>query len=89
MSGDTLEIRMQSHDVECFLCGTWTELHWGVPTYNGDLVSNDFPDELFREGGGAQPACERCYGQHSRGELPMFDKCYLWRLAGFEGGAGI
>lgn len=62
--------------LNCFLCGDWTDYQWGVPTYNGDVVSNDFPDWLIREGGGCQGVCERCYEKHAAGKVRTFDGDY-------------
>lgn len=86
---DILEIRMQTHEVECSICGDWTAHQWSVPTYNGDLVSNDFPDELIREGGGNMAVCEHCYDRHAADDMETFDSFYLWRLEGLDAGAGI
>lgn len=84
-----LEIRMQSHLCDCWLCGEPTEMQWGVPTYNGDLVSNDFPDAMWAGSGGGQSVCEDCYRKHERGELETFDHYYTWQLGLFADGAGI
>jgi hypothetical protein len=86
---EVLEIRMQLHETHCSLCGEPTLCCWGVPAYNGDLMSNDFPDELISAGGGNQPVCEDCYDRHARGELETFDRFYLWRVGGLIDGAGI
>lgn len=84
-----LEIRFQSFEVECSLCGRHTEMGWGVPTYNGDLVSNEFPDDLHRRGGGSIPVCRDCYDRHAAGKIETFDRCYLRHREGFRDGAGI
>ena len=86
---NVLEIRMQSGELRCSICNDWTEHRWSVPTFNGDLVSNNFPDELWNSEGGVQAACEECYDRHSRGELPTFDRYYLHLAGGFIGGSGI
>lgn len=83
----TLEINMNPRSVQCFLCGKWASHEWGVPTYNGDVVSNDFPDYLWHEGGGGQGVCEGCYLKHERGEIETFDRFYT--RPGFIGGDGI
>jgi hypothetical protein len=85
--GDTLEIRMNPGIVACGLCGADTDFRWAVPTFNGDLVSNDFPDDLHREGGGSFPVCQRCYDRHERGELATFDRYYY--RPGLIAGEGI
>lgn len=89
MREDTLVIRMQSHEVSCSICGQETPHRWGVPTVNGDIVSNDFPEDLWGQYGGGMPACKECYAKHQAGELPTWDRYYLHLAAGFIGGAGI
>jgi hypothetical protein len=74
---DFLEIRMQQYETDCSLCGLPTEHRWGIPTFNGDIVSNDFPDDLWRGGGGNIPACRECFAKHARGEIPTFDRFYV------------
>jgi hypothetical protein len=86
---DALVIRMQYHDAECSICGAPTDMSFGVPHFNGDLVSNDFPDWLYRTGGGSRPACWDCYLRHEMGELQTFDHYYRHLVGGLEGGAGI
>lgn len=86
---DTLVINMNFREVMCCICGNWTEYRWGVPTFNGDLVSNHFPDWLWRQGGGSQPACEHCFRRHAAGELPAFDRFYLHLSGTFADGDGI
>ena len=77
MSADILEIRMQSSEVQCGICNALTDLGWGVPTFNGDIVSNDFPDWMYSRGGGSFAVCERCYRKHERGEILVFDHYYV------------
>lgn len=84
---DILLIDMNPREVQCALCGEWCEHSWGVPTFNGDLVSNDFPDALWHSEGGSQPACESCFNKHDRGELQTFDRYYV--RPGFINGDGI
>lgn len=86
---DHLIIDMNPREAQCYLCGEWTAHRWGVPTFNGDLVSNEFPDYLIREGGGSQPACERCYEAHQRGALVVCDHLYEHLFQGFSAGGGI
>lgn len=86
---DVLEIRMQSVEMVCSLCGAITDDNCGVPIVNGDIVSNDFPDAIWSEHGGSVPACQRCHDRHSRGEIETFDRHYLWLGLGFIHGAGI
>jgi hypothetical protein len=86
---DILVIDMNSRSIQCFLCGEWDEHRWGVPTCNGDVVSNDFPDEIWHEHGGGQAVCRECYEKHLNGLVPTFDRFYLHLASGFVGGAGI
>lgn len=71
--------------VRCGLCAAWTDFRQSIPTYNGDVVSNDFPDELHRQGGGSFPVCMMCYKRHARGEVECFDRYYIPQE--FEAGA--
>lgn len=90
--GSILEINLNVREVQCSLCREWCEHSQGVPTFNGDLVSNDFPDWLIRQGGGSQPACELCFHAHASGKLRTFDHYYAHLMdAGGEciDGAGI
>ena len=87
--GRLLEIRMQTHEIQCHLCCRWSEHHWSVPTFNGELVSNDFPDLLWHSGGGAVAVCERCYDMHAVGKIETFDRHYLHLAGGFIHGEGI
>jgi len=84
-----LLIDMNPREAQCWNCGQWTPHRWGLPTVNGDLVSNDFPDEIWGEHGGGVPACEECFRRHERGELPTFDRFYLHLATGFTDGTGI
>ncbi len=81
-----LEIRMQSGMIDCAICGEPDDHCWGVPTYNGDIVSNAFPDDM--DWGGVA-VCESCYLKHERGEITTFDHCYLPKGRSFIGGDGI
>jgi hypothetical protein len=76
---DILEIRMQSGMLDCYVCGEPTEYRFGIPIYNGDIVSNDFPDDMWANGGGGQSVCESCYLKHERGDIPCADRLYLDR----------
>lgn len=71
---DTLEIRMQTDEIECAVCGYPAPFRYGIPTYNGDLVSNDFP--LWDTGN--RPVCRGCFECHERGELDTYDRYYVW-----------
>lgn len=82
-------IDFQSHEVDCFLCGKPTEHRWGVPVYNGYVVSNDFPDDLWGNDGGGQAVCELCYDKHARGEIETFDRFYVPKGRTFIYGDGI
>lgn len=84
---DILEIQMQSSGIECFVCGIETEYCWGVPIYNGDIVSNNFPEEMWEHGRGRQAVCEPCYKAHEDGKMPTFDHYYI--RPGFIGGDEI
>lgn len=86
---EVLEIRMQRGETQCSLCGAETTLSHGIPTFNGDIVSNDFPDWLWRTGGGSIPVCGLCYDRHERGEVPTFDRDYLHLDGLLSGGDGI
>jgi hypothetical protein len=83
-----LEINMNPRHLDCHLCGQPTEHKWGVPIFNGDVVSNDFPDDLWSEGGGGQAVCERCYELHAAGQVKTYDRYYM-HLFGFVDGGGI
>jgi hypothetical protein len=61
--------------ITCWLCGEDTPFGWGVPTYNGDLVSDEFPLEPQ----GNRPVCEACHGRHGRGEVKTWDHHYTGR----------
>jgi len=89
MSDEILEIRMQSNMIDCYICGEPDAYKWGVPIFNGDIVSNDFPDELWNGNGGGVSVCRACYEKHERGEIPTFDRYYLHLAGKFIDGAGI
>jgi hypothetical protein len=89
MKDEILEIRMQLRMIDCFICGEPDEHRWGVPVFNGDVVSNDFPDWLWRSGGGGQAVCRECFEKHACGELETFDHYYLHLAGMFTGGDGI
>lgn len=76
---DILEIHMQSDMIDCAICGEPDEFRWGVPTFNGDIVSNAFPEEMWASGGGGVSVCRECYEKHERGEIPVADRLYLER----------
>lgn len=88
MNTTVLKIRMQSHTVECSLCGIETPWQWSVPVYNGDVVSNDFPDWMYERHGGNQSVCEACFNKHAAGQIPTCDAIYL-RQGDLMHGAGI
>lgn len=80
---------MQSRPGEgdpCPYCGGEMEGTCALPTFNGDVVSNDWPGEWFGRG-----CCEACYERHARGEIPVADKLYAHLFDGvtFSDGAGI
>lgn len=68
---DVTIIDMNERWTDCWNCGAPTLSRWGLPIYNGDLVSNAWKGDW-----GGVPACEKCYLAHQRGELPTFDHCY-------------
>ena len=70
-----------SNLIDCDICGEPAPYAYGfgLPTFNGDIVSNDFPNELWRQHGGGVPVCEDCYRKHERGEMPTFDHYYIPR----------
>lgn len=68
---DVLSIRLYEPMVECRLCGAEAPHSWGVPMYEGNLLSNDFQGEWF-----GAPACKQCFEAHARGDLPTFDRLY-------------
>lgn len=72
----------------CSLCGIDTEPRWAVPTYNGEVVSVDFPDDLYHSGGGSLAVCERCFLAHERGEVACADAWYVLSKR-FTQGEGI
>jgi hypothetical protein len=88
---NSLEIRLQTYMADCAVCQAPTEPRWGLPTCNGDIVSVNFPDDLWS---GSILCCERCYLQHQRGGMVTYDHYYLRRCRGPLGvdliqGAGI
>ena len=74
-----LRIKFQEPWVDCGICGTPTQWGQGVPTYNGDIMSNDFPDDLWHQGGGSKPACKVCYSKHAAGRIKTWDRLYIQR----------
>ncbi len=73
----SLTINMNPREVKCGVCGEWTEFKWGIPTYNGDIVSNDFPDHLYQGHGGNIAACLKCYTDHATGKMQTRDSWYV------------
>ena len=87
---ETIEIwNRAASEIECTICGALTELQWGIPTVNGDIVSNDFPNEIYLVHGGSVPVCEACYQKHESGEMNVCDRFYFHLAEGFVGGSGI
>lgn len=91
MSGDVLVIRMQTPGSgmgePCVNCGKPSSGFHGLPVFNGDIVSNDWPGEW-----GGACCCEDCYNRHAAGQLETADylyRVYLDRLGTFVEGAGI
>ena len=57
---------------DCFLCGQECGGdNCGVPTFNGDVVSNDWNGEW-----GSKPVCQECFDKHADGRVPTFDHLY-------------
>lgn len=86
---EVLEIRMQTpgYGDVCFVCGEDASGFHGVPIWNGELVSNDWPGEWC-----GVPACEVCFRKHKEGRLPMLDSTFYWQRVfshGYEAGDGI
>ena len=86
---EVLEINMNVREVQCSVCEEWTEHRWGIPTFNGDVVSNDFPDWLWSLHGGGQPVCRQCFDLHAAGQISVADLWYIWIDGRFVGGDGI
>lgn len=88
MDGPTLTIRMQTPGYgmgdPCANCGQPASGFHGLPYFNGDLMSNDWPGDW-----GGRPCCEDCYERHARGELETFDQDYVHLFALYQDGAGI
>lgn len=88
--GDVLEIRLQTPGFgmgePCIACGLPSSGFHALPTFNGDIMSNDWPGEWF-----GNVCCERCYEKHLRGEMKTADHLYRHLLAGlgFTDGGGI
>lgn len=60
-----------------------------LPRWNGDIVSNDFPDGVSS---GNATCCQSCYERHAAGRMPVADEqytAYLDRRGTFVGGSGI
>lgn len=52
-------------------CTNYGSGQHALPTFNGDIVSNDWPGEY-----GCKSCCEFCYQKHERGEVPTCDHLY-------------
>jgi len=85
----TLEIRMQSHTIDCGLCGAPDDFNWGVPTTNGDVITTELANKLPWHETGNIAVCRKCFDRHESGELETFDRFYLHLEIGFERGGGI
>ena len=71
----------------CCVCAEPCDGYHGLPFFNGDLVSNDWPGDW-----GNKACCRRCYEAHERGELQCFDdvyRGYLDSIGMMSDGAGI
>lgn len=85
---ETIVIDM-NRGVQCSLCGNWDDDKWGVPTVNGDVVSSDFPDFIYRLHGGNASVCRVCFDRHEWHLIPTFDHLYYYLGEGFTAGSGI
>ena len=56
---DVLLLRLDAHYELCWLCGTETPCHWGLPVYEGQIVPNSWDGSW-----GSVPACEGCHDMH-------------------------
>ena len=91
MADEILEIRMQTPGYgagePCVACGRPSSGFHGLPVFNGDVVSNDWPGEWA-----GVPCCEPCYTAHLEGRMQCADRLYAGYLDGlrtFTDGAGI
>lgn len=74
-------INMNERWTDCHICGEPTLAKWGVPTWNGSIVANDWPGDW-----GGVPACEKCWEEHERGlhveePTPTTPKEIAWLVA--------
>jgi len=77
--------RSMRPELPCIVCGEdCSQDNCGLPTFNGDIMSNDWRGEW-----GAKACCESCYRKHEQGMIPVADKMYEHLLNEFAGGAGI
>lgn len=87
---DSLTIRLQTPGFgmgePCCSCGEPASGFHGLPTFNGDIMSNDWPGDW-----GGKVCCEECYLKHERGGMETADKLYQHVLHGIGllDGAGI
>lgn len=83
-----LVIRMQSpgwgSETKCVACKRPSSGFHSLPTFNGDIVSNDWAGEWF-----GKPCCERCYERHAAGQMRVNDHLYEHLLGGHIHGSGI
>jgi hypothetical protein len=63
-----LVIDLDERWADCWRCGELTPSRWGLPVWNGELVSNDWQGEW-----GGVPACEACFDLHAAGKLSTLD----------------
>jgi hypothetical protein len=91
VADDVLEIHMQTPGYgmgePCVACGQPSSGFHGLPVFNGDIVSNDWPGEW-----GGVPCCLACFYLHEQGKLKTWDHLYTAYLDGlrpFADGGGI
>ena len=73
-----------SGTVPCYFCHAASSGRHSIPTYNGDIVSKEFPLDTANH-----PACERCYKLHESGLIVAYDHRYKYLFGTLEGGEGI
>lgn len=49
-------IRLDERVAECYVCGTESPPHWGIPLYEGEVMPNDWPGDWV-----GVDACQECW----------------------------
>jgi hypothetical protein len=90
-----LEVELYPPMIDCGVCGQGDLFKWGIATYNGDIVSLEFPFHLVPDNSGSMAVCRDCFNAHAEGDprIETYDAEYL-HLAYYIGpfgmdGAGI